>query len=453
MSDDNRNTLYSGATPKEVAADLAPLVDFRPQGMGLAEVERLLKERLLPHLMRYDRPHFHSMFNAFPEDGAKYGAQIALDYNQGVTNWQVSPGGAMLEELCGRALCRLFGLADTAEATFMYSGTYANQQAVYMALHRYAEQQGVDYARDGLAGFAEPARLAILVSEDAHFSLRHAVRMLGLGEQGLIKMPVDGQRRVDVAAVEQLLQELNGRRAIFCVMGTSGTTSTGSIDPLAPLADLAERLGAWFHVDGAYGYAYQLVPEKRPLFEGHTRADSISWDPHKQMGVPIPNSVLFVKEGADFGRMTLYSGYFNREEDAEPNPGYKSPPTTRPFSALPLVTSILSLGVEGVTARLRSHLEAIQAAADFLRAQPDFELMHQPDTGIVCFRYVPVGVAAAQLSQLQRRIYEQIMGSGERTISTTVLAGETVLRLVAITPQVTAASLIETIELIRSLAH
>lgn len=445
--------LYSGATPKEVAADLAPLVDFRPEGMGLAEVESLLNERLLPHLMRYDRPHFHSMFNAFPEEGAKYGAQLALDYNQGVTNWQVSPGGAMLEELCGRALCQLFGLAETAEATFMYSGTYANQQAVYMAQHRYAEQQGVDYAREGLAAFADPARLGILVSEDAHFSLRHAARMLGLGEQGLIKMPVDTNRRVDVAAVAQLAQELNGRRDIFCVMATSGTTSTGSVDPLEPLADIAEQLGAWFHIDGAYGYAYKLVPEWRPLFEGDTRADSISWDPHKQMGVPIPNSVLFAKDGADFGRMTLHSGYFNREEDVEPNPGFKSPPTTRPFSALPLVTSILFLGVEGVVARLRGHLEAIQAAAEFLQEQPDFELMHRPDTGIVCFRYVPKGVAAEQLNQLQRRIYEQIMGSGERTISTTVLEGQMVLRLVAITPQVTAESLIDTIAHIRSLVQ
>ncbi|MCB0160945.1 MAG: hypothetical protein KDD83_22585, partial [Caldilineaceae bacterium] len=127
--------LTSGATPAQVAADLAPLLDFQADGMGADDLSALIRTRLLPHLMDYGSPTFQSMFNAAPAANALLGAQIALAHNQGVTNWQVSPGGAMLEELAGRALCRLFGLADTADATFMYSGTYANQEALYLALH------------------------------------------------------------------------------------------------------------------------------------------------------------------------------------------------------------------------------------------------------------------------------------------------------------------------------
>ena len=104
------NSIYSGASPEQVAADLAPLVDFQDEGLSLASLEEMISTHLLPHLMRYDLPQFQSMFNAFPSAQAKLGAEIALKYNQGVTNWQVSPGGAMLEELCGQALCRLFGL-------------------------------------------------------------------------------------------------------------------------------------------------------------------------------------------------------------------------------------------------------------------------------------------------------------------------------------------------------
>jgi hypothetical protein len=88
--------IYSGASPEQVAADLNPLVDFQDEGLSLDVLDALLKERLFPHLMRYDQPQFQSMFNAFPEKGAELGAKIALTYNQGVTNWQVSPGGAML---------------------------------------------------------------------------------------------------------------------------------------------------------------------------------------------------------------------------------------------------------------------------------------------------------------------------------------------------------------------
>ena len=101
--------LYSGASPDQVAADLAPLVNFQAKGISSEELLAMVENCLLPHLLRYDQPQFQSMFNAFAPLEAKLGARVALDYNQGVTNWQISPGGAVLEELCCQALCKLFG--------------------------------------------------------------------------------------------------------------------------------------------------------------------------------------------------------------------------------------------------------------------------------------------------------------------------------------------------------
>ncbi len=146
MTEVERRRVHSGATPDQVAADLADLIRFEDDGMSLTDLENLIRQQLEPHFVRYDLPHFHSLFNAFLEPGAALGAEIALEWNQGVTNWQVSPGGAMLEELCCKALCRLFGLDQRADGTVMYCGTYANQQALYMALHRRAEERGFDLA-------------------------------------------------------------------------------------------------------------------------------------------------------------------------------------------------------------------------------------------------------------------------------------------------------------------
>jgi L-2,4-diaminobutyrate decarboxylase len=328
----------------------------------------------------------------------------------------------------------------------MLSGTYANQQALYLALHRQAERQGFNLAQKGLAGFADPSQLAVLISQDAHFSLRQAVRMLGLGENSLVLLPVDDQRRVDVAAMQQMVRELNGRRHVICVVATAGTTSTGAIDPIEPMADLCAELGAWLHVDGAYGYAYKLVPEWAHLFAGDSRADSITWDPHKQLGVPIPNSLLFLQDGGEFGRMTLHSGYFNRAEDMEPNPGLKSAPTTRPLAALPLVTLLRGKGLAQLITDLRAPLLAIRQLADFLQTQPGIELCHQPDLGILCFRFVPSGLSDESVDKLQRHLYKRLMATGERTISTTTLNGRTVLRLVTVSPHTTFADLKATID-------
>jgi L-2,4-diaminobutyrate decarboxylase len=436
-----------------VAAELADLVDFQPAGMPLAELRRLVEDRLLPHLMRYDLPTFQGLFNSGLEAGAAYGAHLALDWNQGVTNWQVSPGGATLEELCCRALCRLFGLPPEADATVLYSGTYANQQALYMALCHRAEGEGFRLAEEGLAGFGDPARLKVAVSADAHFSVRHGVRFLGLGERALLQVAVDGNRRMDAGALEDAFRSQADDGEIFCVVATAGTTSTGSVDPFPEIARVCRRHGAWLHVDGAYGLAYGLVPEKAPLFRGLDKAHSIAWDPHKQMGVPIPNSILFARDRELFRPMALFSHYWNRTDSPGPDPGLKSIPSTRPLAALPLVTSILHQGLEGVVARLRAPLDAIRGLYEALLREEDMEPLHEPDTGILCFRVVPKGVPAEELDRLQAFIYQRILREGKRLISISNVGGQTALRAVAVGPAVTVEALLETVEEARGLAR
>ena len=453
MNANKKESLFSGASVEQIAEDLAPLVSFPEEGLALPELRQLLEQRLFPHLIDYSSPAFQSMYNAIPEEGAKFGAVITLQYNQGVTNWQVSPGGAMLEELCGKALCRLFGLGPEADATFMYCGTYANLQGLYLALHRKAEIDGFKLDKKGLQGFKNPGDLAVLASQEAHLSLKHAVRTLGLGEQGLIPLEVDESRRIDLDNLREKLDELEGKKDIFCVVATAGTTSCGSVDPIKAIAGICEERDIWLHVDGAYGFAYCLVPEWGHLFNGKEMADSLSWDPHKQLGVPIPNSVLFLRRREDFGRMNIFGDYFNPQGDNKPNPGLKSPPTTRPFSALSLVTSLRFQGKNKLIERLRAPLAAIREAAGRVDSEPGVEAMHSPDTGILCFRVIPDDFPKNKLNALQDLIYEKIMTEGQRTISKTMLGPDVVLRIVAISPFLTADDLMETVYYARSIAR
>jgi L-2,4-diaminobutyrate decarboxylase len=318
-----------------------------------------------------------------------------------------------------------------------------------MALHRKAEEQGFDLAQEGLAGFEDPSRLVVVVAVDAHFSLRHAVRTLGLGEKSLRCLRVDGHRRLEIEALREVLVD---PRDVVAVVATSGTTSTGAVDPIAAIADICEETGVWLHVDGAYGLAYKLVPEWSHLFDGVERADSVSWDPHKQFGVPIPSSILFARRAEDFGRLALFSSYFNRPDARAPNPGIKSMPSTRPLTALPLVTSIRHQGLRGVRERLRAPLEAVRRLSEYMKGEDDIELCQDPDTGILCFRIVPNGVPESELDGLQQVVYERIMAEGRRTISLTQMDGRTVLRLVAISPVVTFESMKETVAEVRRIA-
>lgn len=452
MNDKNQHLLYSCASPKQVENDLQTLMDFQTEGITLEELNQIIKDSLIPHLVLYDRPEFHSLYNFFPEPGAEMGARIALKYNQGVTNWQVSPGAVMVEEMCCQALCRMFGFSQSSDATFMYSGTYANQQAVYLALHRKAQQQGFDFSEQGLSGFKQPEKLVLIASKEAHFSLKHTLRMLGLGDRSLITVPVDHDCRMDVNRLGEIVLDLKNSRDIFCITATAGTTSTGSVDPIIPIIKFCDKIGAWSHIDGAYGLAFSLLPEKKHLFAEMELADSVCWDPHKQFGVPIPSSLLFVRNKEDFNRMAVYGHYFNRKGDPEPNPGLKSPPSTRPFSALPLVTTIRHQGLKKIIQTLRKPVKTIQKLAEKLKIEPDFELCNQPETGILCIRINPEDFPEQDLNQLQEFVYEKIKNEGKRSISITKLESKTVLRIVAISSYVTTTALMDTISVIRKFA-
>jgi len=449
---DSQEIIYSSASPERVAEDLKPLVQFNNNGMSLEELSKLIDKQLIPHLVKYDSPNFHSLYNCIPEKGAEFGASIALHHNQGVTNWQVSPGGVMLEEMCTRAMCNLFGFSKNSDATFMYSGTYANQQAIYLALHKKAEDLGIDLVKNGLSGFDVHKPLALIVSKEAHLSVKQTVRMMGLGENCIISVPVDNNHCMDLQKVENIVEETKHSRTVFCIISTAGTTSSGSVDPIKPIYDICRKIGAWFHVDGAYGLSFALVPELKYLFSGVELADSVCWDPHKQFGVPIPNSLLFVKNKYDFNRMAIFGNYFNRKDDPELNPGLKSPPTTRPFSALPLLTTILYQGMDKLTNNLRSPSIAIQEVYTSIIKQKDIEVLHTPKLGILCFRIIPEDFPADKLDNLQVFVYEKIKLGGIRSVSMTSLNTKKAIRLVAISPNVTSEAMLASVDNIRELA-
>lgn len=277
--------------------------------------------------------------------------------------------------------------------------------------------------------------------------------MLGLGEQSLVAIPVDKDFCMDLDSLRKTVDEIREKRMVFCIVSTAGTTSTGSIDPIEPVQEICRDIGAWHHVDGAYGLAFSLLPELEPFFKGLEKADSICWDPHKQFGVPIPNSLLFVGKAKEFQRMAVYGHYFNREGDPEPNPGLKSPPTTRPFSALPLVTTIRHQGLDKIRESLRSPVKAVRDVYEALENREDVEIFHVPQTGLLCLRIAPQGISEDRLDQLQAHLYENIKKEGKRSISMTRLRNKAVLRLVAISPSVTAQSMLATIDVARDLAE
>jgi aromatic-L-amino-acid/L-tryptophan decarboxylase len=128
-----------------------------------------------------------------------------------------------------------------------------------------------------------------------------AARIAGFIPEQVRTVPVDKNLRMDVEAAADLVAQDRARGRPFFVVGTAGSTSTGTVDPLNALAEMARREGLWFHVDGAYGGAFQLTERGRRLLRGVHHADSITLDPHKSPFLPNGTGMLLVRPTAIAG--------------------------------------------------------------------------------------------------------------------------------------------------------
>lgn len=100
----------------------------------------------------------------------------------------------------------------------------------------------------------------VLVASTAHYSIKKAAQVLGLGADSVWTVPVNGQFRIDVPALrETILRALDRGFNPFCIIGTVGSTEEGSVDPIHEIVDLRTELeekhdfSFWLHLDAAWG--------------------------------------------------------------------------------------------------------------------------------------------------------------------------------------------------------
>jgi len=229
------------------------------------------------------------------------------------------------------------------------------------ARHRVLESAGWDVEDKGLFG-APP--IEVLVSEEAHYTVSTALRLLGLGGNRVRRIPTDGQGRMRAVDLFAALRGLHGP-AIVCAQ--AGNVNTGAIDPLVEIAESAKQSGAWLHVDGAFGLWAAASPQRAASLRGIERADSISTDAHKWLNVPYDCGIVFcAHEAAHRSAMTLSASYIMATE-AERDPHEFVPEESRRARAVPLYAALRSLGRRGVAELVERNCRQARRFAEALR--------------------------------------------------------------------------------------
>jgi aromatic-L-amino-acid decarboxylase len=295
------------------------------------------------------------------------------------------------------------------------------------------EQAGINVRDKGLSRRSDIPRLRLYASEHAHSSIDKSAITLGIGPDGLRKIPTDNEFRMIPDEFDKaILEDKKNGWLPFCVVATVGTTSTTSIDPVDKIADICERENLWLHVDGAHGGTLAIVPEMRWILKGVDRADSFLVNPHKWMFTPVDLSAFFTRKPEILKRaFSLVADYLKTsEEGIVDNYMDYGIQLGRRFRALKLWFIIRYFGVEGLADRLRYHLQLAKKFTSWLDMHPDFERMAPVPMSTICFRIKPSGSANEKtIEKLNEKLYEEINTEGEIFISHTRLNGKYVLRV------------------------
>ncbi len=301
--------------------------------------------------------------------------------------------------------------------------------------------------------------LAIYASEESHFTIDRAADVLGLGESAVRKVAVDERLRMRVDDLERLVAtDLAAGVKPAAIVGTAGTTGTGSIDPLAEIAAIAARVGAWFHVDAAYGGAVALSDELRPLLHGIELADSITSDTHKWLYAPVVAAALLVRDPTTLlGSFSAHAAYVEQDRDVADRGtdyGFEGLQLSRGFTALRVWVGLLAHGRAAYARRIEHDVALTTWLAELVEEAPDLELACPPSLSICCFRYRPAGVDdSPYLDRLNHRVMTELQIDGRVFPSNASVHGRAAIRTCIVSYRTEARHLQQLVDLTREIGE
>ncbi|MFJ8658772.1 pyridoxal phosphate-dependent decarboxylase family protein [Streptomyces sp. NPDC093795] len=429
---------FTGVTP----AELGPVIDAvdldRPLGDSSAALDEL-ESVYLRDAVYFHHPRYLGHLNCPVVIPAVLGEAVLSAVNSSLDTWDQSAGGTLIERKLVDWTTGRIGLGPAADGVFTSGGTQSNLQALLLA----REEAKTD----------DLSRLRIFSSECSHFSVQKSATLLGLGNDAVISIPVDRNKRMQSVVLAAELAACRAEGLVpMAIVATAGTTDFGSIDPLPEIAALADEYGAWMHVDAAYGCGLLASPTRRHLLDGIERADSVTVDFHKSFFQPVSSSAVLVRDGATLRHATYHADYLNpRRTVAEqiPNQVDKSLQTTRRFDALKLWMTLRVMGADGVGQLFDEVCDLAAEGFALLAADPRYDVVVEPQLSTLVYRYIPEAVTSPEdIDRANLHARKALFASGEAVVAGTKVDGRQYLKFTLLNPETTTADIAAVLDLI-----
>lgn len=366
--------------------------------------------------------------------------------NNGMAVYEMGLVSNPLERILSELLTQKIGFGAEASGLLTSGGTLANLTALLTARATQTEVWE--------NGHEQP--LAVLVSEEAHYCIDRAARIMGMGSGGIVKIPTNARFQLRTELLEDYYQKaVQSGRKVIAVVGSACSTSTGAYDDLVAIADFCEKHQLWFHVDGAHGGAVVFSERYKPLVKGIERADSVVIDWHKMLLTPaLATALLFKRNQDSFQTFHQKAQYLWANQGSQEwfNSGKRTFECTKLMMSVKIYAILKTYGEEIFTENVEILHGLSVRFAQIVNERKGFELALAPESNIVCFRFVGEGRTAEQIQTLNAAIRQKLLEEGAFYIVQTTLRDKLYLRVSLMNPLTTEEDLTALLDAIERLA-
>jgi aromatic-L-amino-acid decarboxylase len=402
---------------------------------------------LVPDAMtHWQHPRFFAYFSSNASPASMLAEQLANAISAQCMLWQTSPAATELETVMIDWLRQALGLPDFYRGVIQDTATSATLSAVLTMREKALGWRGIE---EGMSGLPQ---LRIYASDQTHSSIDKAVRLSGIGQNNLVKVPTS--ENWAMCPNELALAIRRDREAGFVpagLIGCIGGTSIGASDNLDSILKIAIEENLYSHVDAAWAGSAMICPEFREVWKGVELADSIVFNPHKWLGANFDCSIQFLKEPEHQIRtVAIKPTYLETLEETEiTNYSEWTIPLGRRFRALKLWFLFRAYGLEGLQTRIRSHIAWAKMACDEIAKLPNFEITTPPMFSLFTFRFAPPNANADEATQ---KLLERINQDGRTYLTQTRHDGKFVIRFTVGQFDTTEDDVHSAVEVIRELS-
>jgi len=406
-------------------------------------------ETLIRQSNHIHHPHYMGHQVVPPAPLAALTELIEALLNNGMAIYEMGPAATAIERVVLRWLAERIGMKGQPDGILTSGGSAGNLTALLAARQVMCGYNIWD------EGVRSETPLAIMVSAEAHYSIARAARIMGLGEKGIVKVPVNLRMQLDPMLLEEtFIRATRQGLKVIALVGNACSTSNGTFDPLEEMADFAGKHGLWFHVDGAHGGAAALTEKYRHLSSGIEQADSVVIDFHKMMLTPaLTTAVLFRNGNHSFETFAQKAAYLLEGNGQKPwfDGAGRTLECTKKMMGIKIYAMIRLYGEQIFKDYITTTFDLGQTLAELLRQKEGFELAVQPDGNIVCFRYRPDNFRG-DMNQLTATVRKKMLEDARYYVVQTSANGQTYLRVTLMNPFTTAENLDSMLLLVKTLA-